>query len=152
MKPTIYLGGPMSGMTWRQAMEWRWTAQTRLEHSWRLINPCRTQIPMDKLDEVIIASTQKDGDLDLHLTATGITAQDEFFIDQSDWLLVNFLGAERVSIGTVWEMGYAWAKGKKIVTVVEPGSINDHPFTRRRSHVFTPDFEEALDFFLVVAV
>jgi nucleoside 2-deoxyribosyltransferase len=90
--------------------------------------------------------------VDLWVTATGITAQDEFFIDQSDWILAHFLGADIVSIGTIWELGYGWHANKKILSVLEPGSVHDHGFVRRRSHVFTPSLEEAIQFFKAIAL
>lgn len=151
MKPTIYLGGPMSGLTWRDALEWRRTVEDKLHSQWRLISPVKQQVGQD-LDEIITVQSQDDNKLLLHHTATGVTSQDEFYIDQSDWLLCYFLNAQRVSIGTIWEIGYAWGKGKKILSVVEKGSIHDHPFVRRRSHVFTPNLSEAIEFFKAIAV
>jgi len=150
-KPVIYLAGSMTGLTWKEALEWREQATWQLEDKWKLINPVRQQLGSDE-NAMIEASTQKDGNLILAHTATGICAQDEFYIDQCDWLFCNLLGAPRVSIGTMWELGYAWGQDKKILTVVEPGSIHDHPFVRRRSHIFTPDFDEAVEFFATIAI
>jgi nucleoside 2-deoxyribosyltransferase len=105
------------------------------------------------MDDIIPASTQLDTEVvDLWVTATGVTAQDEFFIDQSDWILAYFRDATRVSIGSVWELGYGWASGKKILSVIEPGSIHDHAFVRRRSHLFTPHLNEAIQFFKNIAL
>lgn len=142
----------MAGLTWRQALEWREELEKSLEDHWNIINPVKMQQVGVNLDDLIVTSSQKDDKLLLAHTATGICAQDEFFIDRSDWLLCNFLNATKISIGTVWEIGYAWAKGKKILTVLEPGSIHDHQFIRRRSHVFTSDFEEALEFLAAIAI
>ena len=151
-KATLYLAGPMSGITWRQMLEWRQKVEWELQDHWRVINPVRAQVSPDKLDDIHVASTQKDTNIDLNLTATAICSQDEFFIDQSDWLLANFIDSPHVSIGTIWELGYAYGTGKKILSVVEPGSIHDHPFVRRRSHLFTDNLEDAVDFFAQIAV
>lgn len=155
-KPTIYLAGPMTGLTWEEATEWRDMATLRLTPQWRVITPVRGQTKYNKatMGDVITASTmtEEQPSLPLAYTATGITAQDQFYIDQSDWLLVNFLNANRVSIGTVWEMGYAWGRNKMIISVIEPNSIHDHPFVRRRSHVFVPDLDEAIEYLGVMAV
>jgi len=150
-KPSIYLAGPMTGLTWRQALAWRRIAEAELSNRWRLINPVRAQVPEERMDDEIPRTNRKKR-VDLWVTATGVTAQDEFFIDQSDWILANFLGAEIVSIGTVWELGYGWGTGKKILSVLEPGSIHDHGFVRRRSHVFTPNLDEAIQFFKAIAL
>lgn len=151
MKPSIYLAGPMSGLSWRESLEWRWLVEDKLHSQWRIINPVRQQRGQD-LDVPIEVQQQGQNDLLLQHTATGVTAQDEFYIDQSDWLLCYFLNAPKVSIGTVWEMGYAWGTGKKILTVLEKGSQHDHPFVRRRSHIFTPNLDEAIEFFQAIAI
>jgi nucleoside 2-deoxyribosyltransferase len=142
----------MSGLTWRQALAWRREVEAELSNRWRLINPVRAQVAEDKLDQPIPLTNQRKKHVDLWVTATGVTAQDEFFIDQSDWILAYFLDAKIVSIGTVWELGYGWGTGKKIISVLEPGSIHDHGFVRRRSHVFTPHLSEAIDFFKAIAL
>jgi hypothetical protein len=49
-------------------------------------------------------------------------------------------------------MGYARATGKKILSVIEPGSIHDQAFARRGSDLFVDSFEEAIDFFQTIAV
>jgi nucleoside 2-deoxyribosyltransferase len=153
MKPTLYLAGPMSGLTWRQALEWRKQATDVLHTQWRIINPVRHQVPTERLDEIIPCSTQHNNKhVALHLTATGIASQDEFYIDQSDWIFCNFLDAVKPTFGSVWELGYAWGRRKHILSVIEPGSMHDHPFIRRRSHVFTPSLEDAIQYFVTIAV
>lgn len=152
MKPTLYLAGPMSGLTWRQALEWRKQATDILHTHWRIINPVRHQVSVEQLDEIIPCGVQDDSHTALHLCATGLCAQDEFYIDQSDWLLCNYLDAVRPSFGTVWEQGYAWGRNKHILSVIEPGSLHDHPFVRRRSHVFTPNLDDAIQYFVTIAV
>lgn len=152
-KPTIYLAGPMTGLTWRQALAWRKECEAELSSRWRLINPVRAQVDEDDMDDEIPNITQGDATLlDLWMTATAITTQDEFYIDQSDWMLCHFLGAQKASIGTIWEMGYGWHAGKKIVSVLDPGSVHDHPFVRRRSHVFTPSLSDTIAFFKAIAL
>jgi len=152
-KPSIYLAGPMSGLSWREALAWRREAEAELSKDWRLINPVRAQVPEDQQNEIIEATTQLDTKkVDIEVTATAVTAQDEFFIDQSDWILAYFLGAGKISIGTVWELGYGWGTGKKIFSVLEPGSIHDHAFVRRRSHVFSPHLSDAIQFFKAISL
>jgi nucleoside 2-deoxyribosyltransferase len=141
----------MTGLTWREALEWREDSRILLPQ-WDLINPCRTQVPKGALDELIVGSTQEDKDLELTCTATGIVAQDLFFVDQSDWLFCNFLHATQISFGSAYEMGYARRAGKKILSVINPGSMHDQAFARRGSDIFTPSFEEAIDFFQTIAV
>jgi hypothetical protein len=150
-KPTIYLAGAMSGLTWREALGWRRECEAELSKDWCLINPVRAQVRDDQMDE-IIKLPSKEEYLPLHLTSSGICAQDEFFINKSDWLLCYYVNAKGPSFGTVWEQAKAWEAGKLILSVITPGSLHDHPFTRRRSHVFTPHLHEAIDFFKAIAL
>jgi len=152
-KPTIYLAGPMTGLTWEQATQWREKAALILTPSWRVVTPVKGQLQSAQSD-VITASTMDDTQEHLPLahTATGITAQDEFYVRQSDWVLANFTGSTRVSQGTVWELGFAWGLGKQIISVIPKGDVHDHPFIRRRSHVFVQELDEAIEYLRDMAI
>ena len=153
---SIYLAGPMNGLTWRQASEWRDRVEEVLvedkyeadEETWVIYNPLNGEIEgCEDLDEIIGAPKSTDTQRrKLSHTATGITAKDEFYLRKSDWVLANFTGENRVSIGTCWELGFAWALGKQIISVIPPSGIHDHAFVRRRSHIFVPELEEALEY------
>ena len=61
----------------------------------------------------------------------GITICDRFDCMRADLILVNLLGAERPSLGTVIEI--AWADSKRIPIVVvmeERGNVHDHAMLR----------------------
>lgn len=150
-KPIIYLAGPMSGCTWREATEWRDYTKQELKAYYDCISPC---VPMriQDLDEMIGLQTQEDMTLPIYQTATGVTSQDEWFIDKADWVLANFTNATKVSIGTIWELGYAWGRHKKIISVFNSDNVHNHPFVRRRSHVFVPTLEESIEFFKAINI
>ena len=42
-------------------------------------------------------------------------------IDESDWVVVCDFGYSCPAMGTAWECGYAFAKGKKILVIKMPG-------------------------------
>jgi nucleoside 2-deoxyribosyltransferase len=140
----------MTGLSFAEANKWRVDAYYRLNLGWDILSP--TNMPYegqyDGPDGKITASTQVTEDqLPSHLTPSGIVTMDEFLIDKSDFVLANFMGSAKVSIGTIWELGYAWAKGKKIVSVLPPENTHDHPFVRRRSHLVVHTLEDAFRYF-----
>jgi nucleoside 2-deoxyribosyltransferase len=90
--------------------------------------------------------------LDLIHTATGLTTKDEYYVRRCDIILANFLGADRGSLGTAWEMGFGYALGKQIISVIALDDPNDHAFIRRRSHLFVPTLEEAVEYLKDIAI
>lgn len=61
----------------------------------------------------------------------GIVARDYFDCRRADLIVVNFLGAKRVSIGTVMEIAWAHAHRVPVVLVMEESdNPNDHCMLR----------------------
>lgn len=125
----LYLAGPMTGLTPEAASSWRDDPNLvrALEaDGWELLSPLR-----DKpwLPHGAVMTSRIDEDKE-RIEVT----RDHNDIDVAAALLVNLLGAEIVSIGTIAEMGRAHALGKPIVTVMEPeGNIHDHMFVQEMS-------------------
>lgn len=108
---SVYLSGPILGVPPHEA-RWGWRAQAsaRFGYGIKVLSPMRTE---DEFSDDHSALMRKD----------------YFDIDRCDVMLVNVVGATRVSIGTVAEIGYAYAKGKPIVLVIDPAdTIHWHPF------------------------
>lgn len=104
----VYLGGPITGLTFDEATDWR--EQTPLPEGWQGLSPMRDK---EKFRiEGPLPSTFDEG--------SQAVEQDLFDIRVMDVGLWNFLGAERASIGSCVEIGYAFALAKPIVIVQEP--------------------------------
>jgi len=144
-KPTVYLAGPMVGLSFKDASQWRNTVTRKLKSKWNILSPLTALDQKSKFPFKTLSQTDTDHRPIKHVPSAFVTV-DEFFVDKCDFVLANFIGSTRVSIGTVWELGYAWGQGKKIVSIIEPESIHDHPFLRRRSHLFVPTLAEAIEF------
>lgn len=142
----IYLAGPMTGLSWEKTLAWREHVEVELGRDWKILSPARPQQDQDRT-KVLKLQTQENNELNLWDTATGVVASDTFLIDQSDWVLANFLGAEKISVGTVWELGYAYHARKKIIVLMSKEDIHNHPFTRRGVDMFTDDIEQVIEFF-----
>ena len=77
-------------------------------------------------------------------TNHAIFGRDKFFVQQSDILFANFLGATRVSIGSIMEIAIGYMLGKQIVTVMEKDNIHQHAFVLEASTIVFEDYEESL--------
>jgi nucleoside 2-deoxyribosyltransferase len=79
-------------------------------------------------------------------TQRAIVAKDKLDIRRSDLVVANFLGATRVSIGSVAEIGFASALDKGIILIMEPaGNVHDHVFVNEMSDVIVRSVKEAAD-------
>jgi nucleoside 2-deoxyribosyltransferase len=74
----------------------------------------------------------------------GILTRDFNDVTNRDAMVACFLGAQRVSIGTVWEIGVAYSHKKPVVVVMEPeGNVHDHVFVTHTAGYVVPTIEEA---------
>lgn len=75
----------------------------------------------------------------------GVYTRDRFDSMRCDVLLVNFLGAKKVSIGTVMEIGWADSRKIPIICAIEPeGNPHDHPMIREAVGFRVPTVDEAI--------
>lgn len=120
----VYLAGVISGMTYREATAWRDEVQEMfLDHVIGL-SPLRTKGFFDQ-DHV-----NEDSYEHLFATEQAITARDRFDCCRADMILMNLLGAPKVSIGSMIELGWADANRIPIVVVMDEQKMHDHPMVR----------------------
>lgn len=121
----VYLAGPISGLTFDEAVEYRADLENALPEGWEALSPMRDKdyvggVLTDTFDGGTAAVTRD-------LTDIGLLA---------DAVLIDIRMADRVSVGTMAEMGYAFASGKPIVTLRRPDQA--HCFIEYMS-VFTTE-------------
>ena len=80
----------------------------------------------------------------------GLFRRDIFDVSMADAVLANLQGVTQLSIGTVMEIQRAYDLDKYVITVMEEGSVHDHPFVRQASSLFVPTLEYALEVLKVV--
>lgn len=136
----------MGGLSVTEANTWRQECERELKGCYNLLNPISVQFEKDP--NFVFSSIEP------NLTASMVTVKDRFYIDQSDFVLANLSNPKSVSIGTIWEMGYAYAKGKNIITVCPKGTkfYDGHPFISNFSHVIFETLEDAIAFLNDIAV
>jgi nucleoside 2-deoxyribosyltransferase len=125
----VYLAGPITGLTFNAATDWRHLAKaaldTRSDGRIECLSPMRYKEFLVG-HENILALGYDDHTLS---NSRGIISRDRFDVHRADLIFVNLLGAKQISIGTVMEM--AWADAARIPTVVvmEPsGNLHEHAF------------------------
>jgi nucleoside 2-deoxyribosyltransferase len=79
--------------------------------------------------------------------------RDFFDVKRCDVLLINLLGCEKMTTGTVMELGWAYAMQKPVVVAIEPeGNIHDtHPMVHEAiGGLRFPTLDEAIDAVAIV--
>lgn len=127
MKHYVYLSGPIAGLTYDESEDWRIRARALLDSpSIKTLSPLRAKEAL--LATGKISSTGEEYErLTPLATSRGIMTRDRFDTTRSTVVLVNLLGAKKVSIGTVMEIAWADAARIPIVLVIEKmGNVHEH--------------------------
>lgn len=95
----------------------------------------------------------------------GIMTRDRFDTMRCDVLLVNLLGAKKISIGTIMEIAWADAKRTPIICVMEnpvsgeerqigslTDNVHDHPMIREAIGFRVSTLDEAVDVALKILI
>lgn len=122
-----YLAGPITGTSYEESTDWREYASKILAYlNIEGLSPMRgkdyltseTRI-LDSYDEHILSHQR------------GIMTRDFNDCKRADILIVNFLGAERASIGTCMEIAWAYSNRVPVICIMEEkGNIHDHSMIR----------------------
>jgi len=147
-KGAVYLSGPIAGLTYEEARYgWRMTVAAQLAEGINVLSPMRHEGHLSEVPGPL----EPAGQLDHFFSGSRIIVEKDYLdIQRCDIMLVNVLGAKKVSIGTVAEIGYASALGKKIILVMEDvgtdGSTNphEHPFVTVPAALRLNNLDEAI--------
>jgi len=123
----VYLAGPITGLTYDGAEDWRGHVRRELERVGVTgLSPLRAKEFLRGIP-ALTADCKEYGKLNCMSSPRGITTRDRRDATTCDVLFVNLLGAKIVSIGTVMEI--AWADAYRIPIVVameETGNPHEH--------------------------
>ena len=124
---TIYLAGPITGLSYSGCTEWRASAIGELaKHGITGLSPMRGKEYLATLNEAMTADGNRYQKFGTLSTNRGIMTRDHWDATRCDVLLVNLVGAKIVSIGTVMEIAWAWDNGIPVVCAMEEGNIHEH--------------------------
>lgn len=143
----VYLAGPITGLTYDGAAEWREEFAAALSDvGLTAYSPMRAKQYLRAVGEIDSGgSTSTYKELHPLSDQAGIVARDRNDVRTADLVFVNLLGAERVSIGTVMEIAWADAYRVPVVAAIDPGGIHDHAFIRGMVGFIAHDLETAME-------
>jgi len=146
MTPTVYLAGPITGLTYDDGQEWRDHARAVLRsYGIEAYSPLRAKEYL-RDHGVLDAGGSDSSYADIALSSSsGIVTRDRMDCTTRDLVLANLTGAERVSIGTAIECGWADAARVPIVCAMEDGNVHDHAMIRGLAGFIVPTLEEAVE-------
>lgn len=152
MRPSVYLAGPITGLTYDDGQEWRETMKRTFDaYGIDAYSPLRAKQYLKKYGE-LDSGGLKSAYLKEHplSSPSGIVARDRNDCTHRDAVLANLLGAERVSIGTVMEIAWADLARVPCVVVMEEGNVHDHAMIHATAGFVTDDMDEAVDIIAAV--
>ena len=120
----VYLAGPITGVSYGECTEWREKVKEMVDDSISTLSPMRgKQFIKERSNGMGIEMAYEDSPL---ASNKGINTRDYNDVRRADAIFVNFLGAEKVSIGTVMEIAWARAFSIPVVCVMEKDNIHQH--------------------------
>src|SRR5688572_5234242 len=124
---TVYLAGPITGLSYGGCVEWRDYAIEELKKfNIKGLSPMRNKEYL-KNEQNISHSYESS----VMSCSRGIFTRDRFDCLTCDLILVNLLGATKVSIGTVMEIAWADSRKTPIILVIEKeNNIHEHAMIR----------------------
>lgn len=138
----VYLCGPITGMSYEDCYRDRERVQWALEaFGYTVLNPLRDKEELKGEGKLEAGGYTKGSIL---TTAEGFFTRDLMWVDQADVVFALFDNATRVSVGSCVEIGYAYSRGKVIVTVGD--EYHNHPFITKCSNIYTSNLEEAIKY------
>ncbi len=138
----VYLAGPILGLTFDGAQDWRNEAKAHLEQH----STIKTLSPLRGKEYLKMRGPLEGSYTEFPLsTDSGITSRDRWDCTRSDVVIFNLLGAKRVSIGTMVEFGWADAARRQIVLIMEKeGNLHEYPMIREISKFRVDNLKDGL--------
>ena len=148
MTKTVYLAGPITGLTYDEGSDWRVKIAAELAAvGIEAFSPLRAKKYLREYGKLDAGGSAGCSYLNASTLSNpaGITTRDRFDCTGRDMVLANLVGAERVSIGTMIELGWADATRTPIVLAMEPGNVHAHAMVETVAGFVVPTLEEAVE-------
>ncbi len=128
----LYLAGPITGLGYADALDWRDEVRTRLAVSAphvECVDPMRAKQHLAGIES--IGPHGHAGGL---LNSHAVVARDMWDVERCDVVLLNLTGARQISIGSMVELGRASACGKFVIVVLSPEELGEEAYANRNPH------------------
>lgn len=151
-RPLVYLAGGIAGLPGADATNWRKHAAAVLADSdVETLDPMRAKQALGA--QARISTDFRDyAERGAFFTSRGIMTRDFNDVKRCDALLVNLLGLEKPSLGTIMELAWAYALQKPAVVAIEAtGNPHDgHPMIHEATPFRVTTLDEAIDAVAVI--
>lgn len=138
----VYLAGGIAGLEFDEAVEWRVQAERMLGPRIRAYSPMRGKEFL-RHKGVMTGSAYNESEL---ASAHGIMGRDHNDVKTSDAVLMNLVGAQRVSIGSVIEATWCHIYRVPLILVMEEtGNIHEHVMFTEIPVYRTPSLSRGCD-------
>ena len=148
MLPTVYLAGAIrDGKS--EDIEWREDFVNELEGKATFLNPLGGKLYHSGTGQWTVCGQPS--------TARAIVKQDFWCVDRADIIVANLtpMASGYPSIGTIFELGRATARGCVVYVILDPGFTGHengkmyglHPFIAENSAMTFASVKEAIEFF-----
>jgi len=149
-RPVVYVAGPMTGLGWDDANDWREKVRTALPDC-EVRSPLRGKAWLRQ--ETVIESSEYPKPFG---SKNAIIKRDHWDVQCADLVIANFKGTAFIeygggevitqvaSIGTCFELAWAYEFGTPIISIIPEGNIHRHPFILAASLEIVKDLDTAL--------
>jgi len=147
-KPLVYLAGAIANVAGSEAIDWRLNAShALLDRGVEALNPMRAKLYAFPRGDLISGDFHSYAKRGVFFTSRGIMSRDSTDVRRCDALLVNLLGLEKPSLGTIMELGWAYILNKPVVVAIEAmGNPHDnHPMIHEAMPFRVATLDEAID-------
>lgn len=147
-RPSVYLAGPITGLTYDESTDWRDSVAAELDDvGITAYSPLRCKQYLREFGELDAAGGQDSAYVGVNPLSdpAGITARDRNDVKTKDAILINLLGAERISVGTCIEVGWADAFRKPIIVAMEEDNVHRHAILNHCAGFIAPTLEQAVE-------
>lgn len=128
MEYKIYLAGPITGLSYKETMNWRETIKSNLPKNYITFNPMRAKEELAKFEKIEINFELTDPVQSSLCSSRGVITRDFNDVKNCDAIIANLSDETKVSIGTVMEI--AWAKAFQIPVIAivsQQDKLYHHP-------------------------
>ena len=146
------MAGGIAGLRGIDATDWRIAAALQLaDRNVETLNPMRAKAALSGQARIATNFHEYES-RGVFFTSNGIMTRDFGDVKRCDALLVNLLGAEKPSLGTIMELAWAYAFQKPAVVAIElNGNPHDnHPMIHEAMPFRVTTLDEAIDAVAVI--
>lgn len=143
-RPRVYLAGPITGLSYGGATDWRESVSKELWPEVVGVSPMRGKDYLKMIPTIGGTSSEAYTRMSVISHPKGVITRDRWDVATCDAVLMNLLGAERVSIGTMIEAGWADAHRKPVIVVREEKNIHSHMMLDEIAGYTVDNLEEAV--------